>query len=239
MGVPRFSDINLFHALHYVQPRSTRRLLLEGASKLDCKPRLDIFSPPFCVRQLLLRITFATMRELGHSRIYFTDLQAPGPSRPGLNSTQSCTVVSLKTDFRRGWLHVFADRLPKPDALGEIKVSQSAFVDRSSCDRIAQALWNFNSLPPAWLFWSRPRTLQIVMSGPQIRLKHSYFCLYQKCQAGRVLVAWLVWNTHRIFHTWSPLRPGSDQWAPYTEVNLSFIKLMILDLHAFAPDLAE
>ena len=46
-GSSSISDINLFHALHYAQPRSTRRLLLQGASKLDCTPSLDKYFPPF------------------------------------------------------------------------------------------------------------------------------------------------------------------------------------------------
>ena len=46
-GSSSISDINLFHALHNAQPRSTRRLLLQGASKLDCTPSLDKYFPPF------------------------------------------------------------------------------------------------------------------------------------------------------------------------------------------------
>ncbi len=46
-GSSSISDINLFHALHYAQPRSMRRLLLQGAFKLDCTPSLDKYFPPF------------------------------------------------------------------------------------------------------------------------------------------------------------------------------------------------
>ena len=34
-------------SMTYAQPRSTRRLLLQGASKLDCTPSLDQYFPPF------------------------------------------------------------------------------------------------------------------------------------------------------------------------------------------------
>ena len=46
-GSSSISDINLFHALHHAQPRSTRRLLLQGASRLDCTPSLEKYFPPF------------------------------------------------------------------------------------------------------------------------------------------------------------------------------------------------
>ena len=40
-GSSSISDINLFHAQDYVKPRQTRRLRLQGASKLDCTPILS------------------------------------------------------------------------------------------------------------------------------------------------------------------------------------------------------
>ena len=54
-GSSSISVINLFHALHYAQPLSMRRLLLQGASKVDCTPSWDQNFPPFVVSEPLLR----------------------------------------------------------------------------------------------------------------------------------------------------------------------------------------
>ena len=57
-GSSSISDINLFHALHYAQPRSTRRLLLQGASKLDCTPSLDKYFPLLCLWTIATKLYY-------------------------------------------------------------------------------------------------------------------------------------------------------------------------------------
>ena len=90
---------HLFHALHYAQPRSTRRLLLQWASKLDCTPSLDKYFPP-CVCEPLLRSSTILSSKPIFGDVDYVYLRSDGSSPLPWASIK---VKSSLDDIHRVW----------------------------------------------------------------------------------------------------------------------------------------
>ena len=119
------SDINLFHALHYAQPRSTRRLLLQGASKLDCIPSLDKYFPPFvsvnhCYEAVLFCPSKAIVGEVDYVYLLaMAQARCPGQVLKSVSQSFCCAAFGRKMyDTKRKLIHCNINHVSRKNSSG-------------------------------------------------------------------------------------------------------------------------
>ena len=113
-GSSSILDINISHALHYAQPRSTRRLLLQGAFKLDCTPSLEKYFPPFVsVNHCYEAVLFCPSKPF-FGEVYYVYLLSDGSSLlPWASIKVSQSVIFSFRFLFYSWLWASVDLVTK------------------------------------------------------------------------------------------------------------------------------